>query len=79
MWIFRKRRKLRTLQTHQSRSRRPKQKITISGDAVQDKKTEFERNTDVDFSEVPTDKDSNIPFDRVQTSGNDNTEQNAAG
>ena len=44
-------------------------------DAVQDKKTEFERNTDVDFSEVPTDKDSNIPFDRVQTSGNDNTEQ----
>ena len=39
-------------------------------DAVQDKKTEFERNTHVDFSEVPADKDSNIPFDRVQTFDN---------
>lgn len=48
-------------------------------DAVQDSQTEFERNTDVDFSEVPADKDSNIPFDRVQTSGNDNTEQKPQG
>ena len=48
-------------------------------DAVQDNKTEFERNTDVDFSEVSADKDSNIPFDRVQTSGNDNTEQKPQG
>ena len=44
-------------------------------DAVQDKQTEFERNTDIDFSKVSADKDSNIPFDWVQTSGNDNTEQ----
>lgn len=44
-------------------------------DAVQDKQTEFERNTDVDFSKVSADKDSNIPFDRVQTSGNANEEQ----
>ena len=48
-------------------------------DAVQDNKTEFERNTDVDFSEMSADKDSNIPFDRVQTSGNDNTEQKSQG
>ena len=48
-------------------------------DAVQDNKTEFERNTDVDFSEVPADKDSNISFDRVQTSGNDNTEKKPQG
>ena len=39
-------------------------------DAVQDKQTEFERNTDVEFSEMSTDRDSNIPFERVQTSGN---------
>ena len=44
-------------------------------DAVQDKQTEFEKNTDVDFSEVSADRDSNVPFERVQTSGNDNTEQ----
>ena len=44
-------------------------------DAVQDNKAEFERNTDIDFSEMSTDRDSNIPFDRVQTSGHDNTEQ----
>lgn len=44
-------------------------------DAVQDNKAEFEKNADVDFSEVSADRDSNIPFDRVQTSGNDNTEQ----
>ena len=48
-------------------------------DAVQDSQTEFERNTDVDFSEVPADKDSNIPFDRVQTSGNDSAEQKPQG
>ena len=48
-------------------------------DAVQDKKTEFERNTHVDFSEVPADKDSNISFDRVQTSGNDSAEQKPQG
>ena len=48
-------------------------------DAVQDNKTEFERNTDGDFSEVSVDKDSNIPFDRVQTSGNDNAEQKPQG
>ena len=48
-------------------------------DAVQDNKTEFERNTDIDFSEMSADKDSNIPFDRVQTSGNDNTEQKSQG
>lgn len=48
-------------------------------DAVQDNKTEFERNTDVDFSEMSADKDSNIPFDRVQTSGNDNTKQKPQG
>ena len=46
---------------------------------MQDSQTEFERNTDVDFSEVPADKDSNSPFDRVQTSGNDNTEQKPQG
>ena len=39
-------------------------------DAVQGNKAEFERNTDVDFSKVSANKDSNIPFDRVQTSGN---------
>ena len=44
-------------------------------DAVQDNKAEFEKNADVDFSKVSADKDSNNPFDRVQTSGNDNTEQ----
>ena len=48
-------------------------------DAVQDSQTEFERNTDVDFSEVSADKDSNIPFDRVQISGNNNTEQKPQG
>ena len=48
-------------------------------DAVQDNKTEFERNTDVDFSEMSADKDSNIPFDRVQTSGNDSAEQKSQG
>ena len=48
-------------------------------DAVQDNKTEFKNNTDVDFSEVPADKDSNISFDRVQTSSNDNTEQKPQG
>ena len=44
-------------------------------DVVQSDKTEFSRNTDIDFSEAAADRDSNIPFDRVQTSGNDNTEQ----
>ena len=39
-------------------------------DAVQDNKAEFKKNTDVDFSRVSADKDSNIPFERVQTSGN---------
>ena len=48
-------------------------------DAVHNNKTEFERNTDIDFSEVPADKDSNIPFDRVQTSGNDSAEQKPQG
>ena len=44
-------------------------------DAVQENKAEFEKNADVDFSEVSADRDSNIPFDRVQTSGNDSAEQ----
>lgn len=37
-------------------------------DIVQDGKTEFSRNTDIDFSETVADKDSNIAFDRAHTS-----------
>ena len=48
-------------------------------DVVQSDKTEFSRNTDIDFSETAADRDSNIPFDRVQTSGNDSAEQKPQG
>ena len=48
-------------------------------DVVQSDKTEFPRNTDIDFSETAADRDSNIPFDRVQTSGNDSAEQKPQG
>ena len=48
-------------------------------DAVQDNQTEFSRNTDIDFSGTVADRDSNIPFDRVQTSGNDSAEQKPQG
>lgn len=34
-------------------------------DVVQDSKTEFSRNTDIDFSETVADRDSNIAFDKV--------------
>ena len=37
-------------------------------EAVQDNKTEFERNSDINFSETAADRDSNIAFDRVHTS-----------
>lgn len=37
-------------------------------DVVQDGKTEFSRNTDIDFSETAASKDSNIAFDRAHTS-----------
>ncbi len=48
-------------------------------DVVQSDKTEFSRNTDIDFSEIAADRDSNVPFDRVQTSGNDSAEQKPQG
>lgn len=34
-------------------------------DVVQDGKTEFSRNTDIDFSETTADRDGNIAFDKV--------------
>lgn len=37
-------------------------------DVVQDGKTAFSRNTDIDFSETVADRDSNIAFDREHTS-----------
>lgn len=37
-------------------------------EAVQDSKTEFERNLDINFSETEADRDSNIAFDRAHTS-----------
>ena len=37
-------------------------------EAVQDNKTEFERNSDINFSETEADRDSNIAFDRAHTS-----------
>ena len=37
-------------------------------DVVRDSKTEFSRNTDMNFSETAADRDSNISFDRVNTS-----------
>lgn len=37
-------------------------------DVVQDGKTEFSRNTDMDFSETVADRNSNIAFDKVNTS-----------
>ncbi len=48
-------------------------------DAVQDNQTEFERNTDVDFSEVSADRDSHIPFERVRVSDNSSTEKRPQG
>ena len=44
-------------------------------DVVQSDKTEFSRNTDIDFSETAADRDSNIPFERVQASANSGKEQ----
>lgn len=48
-------------------------------EAVQDNKTEFERNSDINFSETEADRDSNIAFDRAHTydkaSEPDNPEQ----
>ena len=37
-------------------------------DVVQNGKTEFSRNTDIDFSEAVADRDGNIAFDRAHTS-----------
>lgn len=44
-------------------------------DVVQSDKTEFSRNTDIDFSETAADRDSNIPFEQVQASANSGKEQ----
>ena len=46
-------------------------------DVVQDGKTEFSPNTDIDFSETAADRDSNLAFDRVTTSDK-STEPNAS-
>lgn len=45
-------------------------------DVVQDGKKEFSRNTDMDFSETAADRNSNIAFDRANTSDK-STEPNA--
>lgn len=44
-------------------------------DVVQDNKTEFTRNTDIDFSEAVADKDSNIAFDKAKPTEPDAPEQ----
>lgn len=44
-------------------------------DVVQNEKTEFSRNTDIDFSETTADRDSNIPFDRAKPTEPDAPEQ----
>lgn len=44
-------------------------------DVVQDGKTEFSRNTDIDFSETVADKDSNVLFDRAKPTEPDTPEQ----
>lgn len=44
-------------------------------DVVQDNKTEFSRNTDIDFSEDVANKDSNIAFDRAKPTEPDVPEQ----
>lgn len=46
-------------------------------DVVRNDKAEFSRNTDIDFSETTADRDSNIAFDRVNTSDK-STEPNAS-
>lgn len=44
-------------------------------DVVQNDKTEFLRNTDIDFSETVADRDSNIAFDRAKPTEPDAPEQ----
>lgn len=44
-------------------------------DVVQDNKTEFSRNTDIDFSETVADRDGNIAFDRAKSTEPDAPEQ----
>lgn len=44
-------------------------------DVVQNEKTEFSRNTDIDFSEAVADRDSNIAFDRAKPTEPDAPEQ----
>ncbi len=44
-------------------------------DVVQNDKTEFSRNTDIDFSETVADRDSNIAFDRAKPTEPDAPEQ----